>query len=287
MIVKTVKQKILAAYMNRNDVFMLTNLMNAFPDVKSKKEFWDNFNRAHLALLNIPVTPLPPPCLSDISKTAIAHISTIENTDAFQHHFGGVKYSFQNVELASLQPIQMFVNSESQTDAPSTKQSKALLNYCFPKDMSVEADLFHTQTGVRCITSRYGLGPNNVIRKIKFGNVSFSIEHPNYLQVVRVELTNNSGQLIDRTLILNGTHRAYELLKAGHVKVPAMVYQVTDLQTLTAQIPQGPGMFTTDFLINNPRPALLNDFISELAIDSYGLIVPSILDINISTIKFQ
>ena len=131
------------------------------------------------------------------------------------------------------------------------------------------------------------MGPANVIRKTQGNNIALSIEHPNYFRVAQVNCLDNSGNAINRMIILNGTHRAFELLKAGHVNAPAMVFPVTSLAELPNVIPQGQGFFPLDFMINCPRPALLSDFIGELSVDSFGIASSSILDITISSQKIQ
>jgi hypothetical protein len=284
---KVVKQRILAAFMSRNDALSQAMLMSTFPDSKSKNKFWESFKRAHEIMLKTPITSLPPPQLTTLSKTASRHINLIEHSDSFQLHFGGMQYSFQNVNLEALQPVQMFVNLEPHLETPPTKKLKDILNYCLPLDVSVSSEFLLTQTGIRCITSRYGMGSNNVIRKTQGNNISLSIEHPNYIQVARFNCPDNSGNIVDRMIILNGTHRAFELLKAGHVQAPAMVFPVTSLAALPIQIPQGQGFFSLDYMLHSPRPALISDFFGQLAVDSFGLVASSILDITIGTQKVQ
>ena len=125
---KVVKQRVLAAFMSRNDALSQAVLMSAFPDTNSKSKFWKNFKRAHEIKSKMPITPLPSPHLSALSNTASRHISLIEHSDSFQLHFGGMQYSFQNVNLESLQPVQMFINLEPHLETSSIKKSKAILN---------------------------------------------------------------------------------------------------------------------------------------------------------------
>jgi hypothetical protein len=259
------------------------------PDAASKRKFWDDFKAAHAFRASLKQGGIPAPTCSPLPGDAAAHLAAIEESDAFQESFGGVTYRFEYVNLEALQPVQLFTNVEPKLSPPDASDLRALLSYCLPIDARIPADVRVTASGVQFATERYGHGPQNLRRRIVNGQVHLSFEHPNLLQVVRFKATLNGTVPVDRLIVLNGNHRAFELLAAGHKRAPALLIEVDDLGVLAAMCPQGPGFWNTNFLLtagtslqpNTPRPALMSDFLTPLAIECSCVLVPSIVDVTV------
>lgn len=86
---------------------------------------------------------------------------------------------------------------------------------------------------------------------------------------------------MNRLIVINGNHRALELLKAGHKRAPAIVISISNIDELAQRLPQNAELWGYDMQLNNPRPPLISDFLTPLAIEVPGIIIPSVVDINV------
>ena len=281
---KIVKQKVLAGFLNRNDVLAQSQGLNFFHNVASKKQFWIDFHQAKTFRTLMAVVPIPTPTLTPLPATAAPYITRLENTDSFQESFGGRQYSFQSVNISALQPGQTFANIDSQRNPPSQNNLQALLKYCLPINSTLEAGVTHTPTGIRFITNRYGHGMQNLRVRIKKHKAIFSLEHPNLIQVWNF-IGNINGLIVNRLIIANGNHRSLKLLNAGYSNIPALVLNTSDMAELSMSIPQGLGFWNANYQIMDPRPPLISDFMSPLAIEYPCVLPESVIDVNFNNPK--
>jgi hypothetical protein len=286
--VKTVKQRILAGFLTRDEVMTQAQSLAAMTGAAEKQRFWADYKAAKTYRTTLAVQALPTPQSSPMPATAAAHLDAVRATDAFQEHFGGTDADFKSVRLDAVQPLQIFTNVQPRLTPPAVGDSAGLLNYCLPVDPTIPADVRITDAGVQFTTDRYGHGPQNVRRRIIQGQVHVTFEHPNLLQVVHVHGTFN-GQQVDRMILINGNHRAYELLAAGHTEAPALVIPVSDGNQLGRVVPQGQGFWSLQFMLfagtqvmpTEPRPTYVSDFSSPLAIEATCVLVPSMVEITV------
>jgi hypothetical protein len=222
--------------------------------------------------------PETPPELQPIPEDASDHIRQVETTDSFQENFGGLAYKFHMVPLDRLVPVQMFCNLEPEMLPPDSSDLTGLLNYALPPNPSIPSEAIITPGGFRFSTSRYGMGPQNVRRRIHNGKVILSFEHLNLVQVRRF------GNIL---VLANGIHRAYEMAHAQRTHIPAIVIEHKDLNE--HQWPTGPGFFNAQFLTATQRqpawgarPPLIPDFLTDLAAEFPVNLVPSSVEMNIA-----
>jgi hypothetical protein len=246
------------------DSVSFRNVMNSFVAAKTG-----------IPLLG-PLTPITGP-FAAIPSTLQHHITTIEASQPFIEAFAGLSYSFGYIPLASLIPVQTFVNLDNDP-VRDVANDLEVLKYCLPEDFSVPHNVIPTMTGFRFVTPRYGMGSHNIRRRIENGNVVLSFEHVNLVQVQRIG---------DKLILTNGIHRCFKLLSAGLTHVPALIVQrssVEEVENLNQ-----PGVWTTQFIFSHPRPPhwgprppILSDFLSPIAVDAEILLGESIIDLSIS-----
>ena len=288
---KLVNQRILAGFLTRDEVLAQAQGLTAMSTPAAKRKFWEDFRSAHAYRAKLTDASQPKPSFVPLPDAAAAHLTAVESSDAFQESFGGLTYRFEQVGLDALQPVQIFTNVEPKLTPPDPKDLEALLRYCLPSDPRIPADVRITPTGVQFATDRYGHGAQNLRRRIVNGQVHLSFEHPNLLQVVHFKATLNGQVPVERAVVLNGNHRALELLSAGHKTAPALVLEINDVNALTALCPQGAGFWNANFLLAagtplftaHPRPAYTSDFLTPLAIECSSILVPSIVDVTVGT----
>jgi hypothetical protein len=80
-------------------------------------------------------------------------------------------------------------------------------------------------------------------------------------------------------LLWNGTHRSYDLLRAGHNVVPALVVEHA-MPNEVPWITNNPQLWVPPVLLS-PRPPMLADFNSELAVQCLTVTMPSMFDVSI------
>lgn len=286
---KVVTQRILAGFLARHEVLVQAQGLGAMESVSRKQKFWEDFKRAHAFKAELGPTAIPRPALSELPSSAGRYLESVESTDLFQENFGGHSFRFMQVNLEALQPLQLFINTDPKLTPPAREDGQGLLKYCLPADSEVAADILITPTGVRFTTTRYGLGPHNLQRRVVENQVRVRLEHINLLQVIRFRGTLN-GQEIDRLIVANGNHRAFELMAAGHQSAPALVIEVNQPEVLQQFCPQGPGFWNLNFLLlagtsacpvaGMPRAPLISDFLTPLAIEASVTLVPSVIDLT-------
>ena len=135
--------------------------------------------------------------------------------------------------------------------------------------MEVCSNVLLTDTGARFWSERYGHGVQNVVKRIEGNRLVLALEHPNVLQVRKVN---------GRMLVFNGNHRAYELIRTGHKLAPALVIE----HGQPGEVPwlQGPMYWNPQVLLSE-RPPLISDFGSPLAVEARAMLVPSVVDVFI------
>ncbi len=274
----TVKQKILAAFLTRNEILALVPMLNTISDHAAKAKFWADYATARTKFGTVQALPLTPPQLLPIPQEANDHIRQVEATDSFQENFGGLAYKFHMVPIDRLVPVQIFCNLEPEILPPDSNDQAGLLNYALPPDPLIPSEAIITPNGFRFTSPRYGMGPQNIRRRIHDGKVVLSFEHLNLVQV----------RMFGDTLVLaNGIHRAFEMARAGRTHMPAIVIEHKDLNEY--QWPTGPGFWNAQFLTatqrqpaQGARPPLVTDFLTGLAVECAVNVVSSLVEMNIS-----
>jgi hypothetical protein len=154
---------------------------------------------------------------------------------------------------------------------PAPGDLRSLLDYCLPPIVEIGNGVMLTDGGARFWSDRYGHGLQNVVKRVEGRRLILSLEHPNVLQVRKV-----NGRLI----VYNGNHRAYELMLAGHKTAPALVIEHTNPGEV--QWLQGPMFWNQQFLMGE-RPALISDFNTALAVECRAMLMPSVVDVYIGS----
>lgn len=272
-----VRQVILAAFLTRNEVLAQTQMLTALSDAGEKARVWTSYIKARAKLGKLQPLQGTAPQLQSLPSEARSHLDQVEASDAFQENFGGLNYGFQAVPVKNLIPVQTFCNLDPEVLPPKSNDLAATLEYALPKDPSVPGEVMITPQGVRFSSSRYGMGPQHVRRRIRGNSVTLSLEHPNLVQVRK----------FGNTLVLaNGTHRALEMVRSKTSHIPAIVIEHQSPQEF--EWPGGQGFWNPQFLVAGPRqpaqgarPPLIGDFLTDLAIECKVNIVPSIVDLNV------
>jgi hypothetical protein len=287
----TLNQRILAGFLTRNEALIHANNLAYMPSPERRKSFWTAFKDAHVYREQLQFSQPTALILKKLNKATQPQLDAIEASNAFQENFGGLSYEFQEVNLDALLPIQLFANLEPKLTPPLPNEKKALLNFCLPIDTEIPSEIHITPTGVQFRSTRCGHGPTNIRWRIVNGQVYASFEHTNLITVIHFDGLVN-GIAIDRAILINGTHRTLEMLKAGHKTVFAIVINVKTQEELATLCPQGFGMWNLDVvlfagtgLVNFPllpRPAILSDFLTPLGIEVPMDLLPSVVNITTS-----
>ncbi len=271
------RQRILAAFLNRNEVLAQAQLLTAMGDAKAKARFWTDYAMARTKLTSIEPLPTGDPQFRPLPAEAQAHLARVEATDSFQESFGGLNYSFQSVPIDRITPLQTFCNLEPRMPPPESKDLMALLDYTLPVDAAILGEVMITPSGVRFSSPRYGMGLQHVHRRVQQGRVILTFEHHNLVQVRR----------FGNVLILgNGTHRVMEMARDKRTQIPAIV--IEHRSPAEFDLPQGPGFWNAQFLLASPRqptqgarPPLVVDFLGDLSIECMVNVLPSVVDVSI------
>lgn len=273
---RVVKQRILGL-LNRGEMLNQAQGLTAMPTPEMKKKFWTDYGAAQEFRSKLAPMPATPVALAPLSETGEAYVRDLEGTDSFQESFGGKRYGFARVPLDRLSPLQTFTNVTPKLTPPDPRDERALLEYCLPLDARIKSEVMITGQGARFTTDRYGMTVAHVKRRIREGQLVLSFEHPNLLQIVRAGNT---------LVIFNGTHRCLELLAAGFKEAPAIVLSHPDPNEI--EWPSNPGMWKREFIFAQPRPPqfgprppLLSDFLTPLAVEAQVVLLPSVVDVAI------
>jgi hypothetical protein len=272
-----VRQRILAAFLPRNELLAQTQFLAAIEDPSLKAQFWANYKIARSRLLSLQPLQAAPPAIEPLPQSAGAHLSEVESSDAFQEGFGGLEYRFLSVPIDRITPVQIFSNVEPELRPPPAEDLDALLDYALPADPRVPGEAMIIPTGVRFTTPRYGINIQHVRRRVHDGRVILSLEHPNLVQIRRF------GNVL---LLANGTHRCMEMARAGYTHIPAIVIEHQNPAEFEGPI--GPGFWNPQFLFANARqPAqgarlpVIPDLLTDLAVECRVSVVPSVIDVPI------
>jgi len=272
-----VRQRILAAFLSRNEVLAQAQMLAAMSNAIGKARFWTDYATARTKLGTLGPLPTTAPQLLPLTSEAQDHLKRVQATDSFQEGFGGLNYSFQFVPIDRITPLQIFCNLEPEMPPPESEDLVALLDYALPVDPSIPGDVAITPSGVRYSSPRYGMRIQHVQRRIHQGKVILSWEHPNLVQVRK----------FDNLLILgNGTHRVMEMARAKRTHIPAIV--IEHRSPAEFDLPQGPGFWNAQFLLASPRqpawgarPPLVVDFLDDLSVECQVNVLPSVVDVSI------
>lgn len=271
-----VRQRILAGYLTRQEFLGQTQLLAAVETPREKASVWAQYKRARTLLPSVAPMPASLPDLRAMPATSQEYLAEVEGTDSFQENFGGLDYSFRLVPIARITPIQTFCNLEPEMRPPNGDGTANLLRYALPKDSIVPGEPIITPTGVRFSTSRYGLGPQNIRRRVRGNKVELSLEHLNLVQVHRYP---------NLLLLLNGTHRCLELHRNGDSYVPAIV--IEHQSPAEFEGPVGPGYWNQAVLFGSPRqpshgprPPLIPDFASDVSVECRVAVTQTVIDMN-------
>lgn len=272
--VRQTRQKMLAAFLGRNEILQRAHGLTLFNTPAERATFWNHVGEAQTARRGLPTEPWTAPRLTPLPGEAEPYVRQLVATEAFQEAYGGLSCGFALVELARLIPVQTFVNLEPQQIPPALDDLQGLLKYCLPLDSLIPAEAVLIPNGVRFCTDRYGHSINNVRARLKGNKVIVTFEHVNLLKIVKIG---------DRLIALNGNHRAFELLEAGHEVAPALVVQYGNANEV--QWPQGAlgSIWNADFMLTSPRPPIIRDFLSPLAVEYEAPILPSFVDVYIGS----
>jgi hypothetical protein len=271
-----VRQRILAAYLTRPELLAQAQLLSEAGDAAQKAELWNQYKIARSRLHGLQPIPSTPPTIDSLPSESRGHIRDLEGTDSFQESFGGTDYEFLSVPIERITPIQIFCNLEPDMPAPNGDDLRALLEYALPKDAVVPGETTITPTGIRFSSPRYGLGQQNVRRRLRGSAVVVTFEHANLVQVHRYP---------NLLLLLNGTHRCLEIHRAGRSHIPALV--INHQSPAEFEGPAGPGFWSQQFLFANPRqpfhgarPPLIPDFESDLSVECRVATTPSVVEVS-------
>jgi hypothetical protein len=272
-----VKQRILAAFLNRGEVLVQAQALAALGDAKAKARFWEDYAVARTKLASIQPLPTGDPQFRPLPTEAQAHVARVEATDSFQESYGGFSYSFRSVPIDRISPLQTFCNLEPRMPPPESKNTAALLEYALPVDSAIPGEVMITGNGVRFSSPRYGMGLQHVHRRVEQGRVILTFEHPNLVQVRKF------GNVL---ILANGTHRVMEMARDKRTHIPAIV--IEHRSPAEFDLPQGQGFWNGQFLLANPRqpaqgarPPLVVDFLSDLSIECKVNVLPSVVDVSI------
>lgn len=236
------------------------------------QSFWNTFERA--ASLKSTLQPLPPSA-APRRLDGDPHFDLVRSGTIYQREFGGTGAYFAEVPLESLVPIQtnVIVQPKRPVNTPAPGEGDALLHYCLPVETRIRAEVVFRQGGVRLLTDRPGIGSNQLCYRFKDGALEISLEHLNLFQVRRIG---------NRNLCFNGSHRAVELLSAGHSTAMALVIEHGDMTTVPW--PQGRQFWSVQTLMTS-RPPLFTDFLSEIAIECPVMLQQAFVDLDIAVAR--
>jgi len=271
------RQRILAAFLSRNEVMAQAQMLAAMSDASEKARFWADYATARTKLATLGPLPTTAPQLLPLPSEAQDHLKRLEGTDSFQESFGGLTYSFQSVPIERITPIQIFCNLDPQMPPPESKDLMALLDYALPVDPAIAGEVMITPSGVRFSSPRYGMGLQHVHRHTEQGRVILTFEHHNLVQVRKF------GNVL---ILANGTHRVMEMARDKRTHIPAIV--IEHRSPTEFDLPQGQGFWNAQFLLAGPRqpawgarPPLVIDFLDDLSVECKVNVIPSVVDVNI------
>lgn len=188
----------------------------------------------------------------------------------FDHTFSDCPYSFEEVELDKLVACQRTVHLEyiSQLISEYERRGRDLLDYC----LTPGRDTTPVNVGRTAPNAFTASSDNPGLRFLgayeqPYRQELLEAQTPGGQPVRMIALvlgypcsTMNVYRVGNRVILGNGFHRLYALRQLGVTHAPAVVQHITQPQLeLPPQIAELP----RDYLLENPRPALLKDFFDK------------------------
>lgn len=208
------------------------------------------------------------PEVNDIPSEFRVRLSKLEAEPTFRQHSAGMKsMRFAQVELSKIHMFQMTVNTEYidslVATAPEPDDMEGTLKFCLPTES--EKPKTPMTTSYNPNSNTFSAVTDNLDLRI-LGNTH--VEDP-------VNHTPIAGfyygfalpqatvvQYKDVTLLKNGCHRAYALMRKGHRFLPCLLGTTEVFQATGAQVP---GTFPSSTIFSDKGP-VLSDFDTGAAV---------------------
>jgi len=215
------------------------------------------------------VSQLPPFKFRPIILREItnAHVEAIRADPLFTQSFGRTPHRFCYVDPTAVIALQTSIEPRSDS-VPKTED--ALLEFALPRTWDIPAELsFIPPNGpIQILSSNPGLQGLSIEMDQHSGKVMLSV--PKHLNLVQIAHFNG------RYFLRNGYHRVADALQSGITEFPALVFEAFSPDEIGIA---GAGMFNLGYVLNLPRPPLVQDFHTEAALTTkvrerrFGIIV--------------
>ena len=259
-----VPAKILSGFTDSNHFGILTNEY-----VSTLSETERNAILAEAEATRRFVAQLPPlgPQATVIRDITGPHVDAIRSDPLFAQVFGRVPHRFCYINPASVIALQAWI--EPRSDTVPTDEAE-LLEFALPRKWEVPAEvsLFPPVGPIQILSSNPAMQGVSIELDQTSGKVMLSA--PKHINLVQVKHFNG------RFYLQNGYHRVADALRAGCTEFPAIVVEAF----LPDQVAvHGNGTFLIGYVINLPRPPLVQDFHSNAALTTkvreprYGFMV--------------
>lgn len=190
------------------------------------EEFMDAFQSATAAIdpLDSPITDWEIESLPD-DQPVKDHIQSLTSTDYFYQTYGEEGWDIGLVPIDKLIALQRTVATDAHTDVPDADASvEAVLPYTLPTErgQAIFGETFQdddNRLGVQ-LTSR---SPNLSVTGMQLVQGTNEMQKQAVFAVRAPPNMVNVYQYEDRLILNNGYHRIYQLYRAGHTHVPAII----------------------------------------------------------------
>ncbi len=197
-------------------------------------------------------------------------VENLRSDPLFVDTFSNYPYSFEEVEVDKLVACQRTVHLEyiDHLISEYERRGRDLIDYCLiPWQDTTPVNVGRTaQNAFTASSDNPGLRFLGAYEQ-RYRRELLQAQTPGGQPVQMIVLVLGYGsstvsvyRIRKRIILLNGFHRLYALRQLGVTHVPAVVQQITNPELeLPPQIVELP----RDYLVENPRPALLKDFFDK------------------------
>jgi hypothetical protein len=204
-----------------------------------------------------------------LSAAAAARAEILRADPTFANTFPNYPVSFEEVELDKLVACQRIVHTEyvDETSARFERSDRDLIDLCLvPGRDTTQVVVGRTASNAFTASS-----VNPGLRFLGAFDQPFSpgllTRTPSAQPIHAVILllgygstTVNAFRVRDRLILNNGFHRLYALRRLGVTHVPMVIQRITHPEV---ELPTNLNELPREYLVNNPRPALLKDFFDD------------------------